>query len=192
MMLNLSETQKTCIQEEDENITRKKFEEMGFTVKPLDKRRGNNQSRRTDFLVERGKDIIIVEVKTILSAGTATVEGEKKSYGHASVFDRGLDNLVFSYESDPKLRDLLSSAQDQYDETCKESGFTKRPPLIVAIFDQSGFMWFKSLKQDFFGCDEVSAVIWKGHSNWKYIKNRNCPCPIYQDVFLNFEEVTQE
>jgi hypothetical protein len=96
-------------------------------------------------------------VKTIFSTGTLN-HGKY----HISTYDPNLAERgkgPFSFNSFPKLENILSQAQNQYKELVHKEKKYFNLPYVVAIFPDFFSDSFDLIPRDIFGFDLISAII---------------------------------
>lgn len=119
--------------------------------------------KRPDFAITRGRDQVIVEVKTIISGGRTLQTNGQKGGVALSTLDEGTHGQVvwFSGE-DPtrKLRDLLGNASQKLQELIQDESKFSSWPYVVCTFDQFAFCHTRQILQDgFFGFNDIGAIL---------------------------------
>ncbi len=165
------------IADKNESITQSEFERRGYIVTKLDK---GNSRKRPDFLIVKGSKQVIVEVKTMLSAGrTKHNERQKAGIALSSLDNETYGKVVSFSDDDPirKLKEIFGNAAQKFKEMTQDDSTKLGVPYVICIFDQLAFCPTSALLQGgFFGLDDISAVLLPkkdslGLFEWETINN---------------------
>ncbi|PIR21047.1 MAG: hypothetical protein COV45_02645 [Deltaproteobacteria bacterium CG11_big_fil_rev_8_21_14_0_20_47_16] len=159
--LDPGESKLICDGSEDE--AKLEFEKRGYKVAPIDKSSvyKKNGRKRPDFLCTKQGSRLIIEVKTVISAGRSKGTGSQETGVPLSVFRKTAGPICFS-DDDPirKLNELLENAQKKFDDFSFDFPSFEGCPYLVCIFDQWAYCPTQQiLKDGFFECNDVSAVL---------------------------------